>query len=164
ECKNTDYGDEDEACKFANANEMDLIVMNPGIVIGPILQPTLNFSVGVVVELTKGKDPFMSKSYRFVDVRDVSLAHIKALETPSANGRYIIDGPVIATLKDIEKILREFVPYLCIGDDKNNEDIDLDLVTYKVSVEKVRSLGIEFTPTETSLRDTVFSLKEKCLL
>ena len=92
--------------------------MNPGIVIGPILQPTLNFSVGVVVELTKGKDPFMSKSYRFADVRDVSLAHIKALETPSANGRYIIDGPVIATLKDIEKVLREFVPYLCIGDDK----------------------------------------------
>ncbi|XP_033141708.1 cinnamoyl-CoA reductase 1 isoform X2 [Brassica rapa] len=118
----------------------------------------------VVVELTKGKDPFMSKSYRFVDVRDVSLAHIKALETPSANGRYIIDGPVIATLKDIEKVLREFVPDLCIGDDKNNEDIDLDLVTYKVSVEKVRSLGIEFTPTETSLRDTVLSLKEKCLL
>ncbi|KAG5409732.1 hypothetical protein IGI04_006051 [Brassica rapa subsp. trilocularis] len=155
---------EDEACKFAKANEMDLIVMNPGLVIGPILQPTLNFSVGVVVELTKGKDPFMSKSYRFVDVRDVSLAHIKALETPSANGRYIIDGPVIATLKDIEKVLREFVPDLCIGDDKNNEDIDLDLVTYKVSVEKVRSLGIEFTPTETSLRDTVLSLKEKCLL
>ncbi|CAH8387440.1 unnamed protein product [Eruca vesicaria subsp. sativa] len=155
---------EDEAWKFAKANGLDLIVMNPGLVIGPILQPTLNFSVAVVVELTKGKDPFMTKSYRFVDVRDVSLAHIKALETPSSNGRYIIDGPVVATLKDIEKVLREFVPDLCIGDDKNNENIDLDLVTYKVSLEKVRSLGIEFTPTETSLRDTVLSLKEKCLM
>lgn len=109
---------EDEACKFAKANGMDLIVMNPGLVIGPILQPTLNLSVGVVVELTKGKDPFMSKGYRFVDVRDVALAHIKAFETPSANGRYIIDGPIVVTLKDIEKVLRDFVPDLCIGDDK----------------------------------------------
>ncbi|CAN8294638.1 unnamed protein product [Cochlearia groenlandica] len=31
-------------------------------------------------------------------------------------------------------------------------------------VEKVKCLGIEFTPTETSLRDTVLSLKEKCLV
>ncbi|CAH8327176.1 unnamed protein product [Eruca vesicaria subsp. sativa] len=155
---------EDEAWKFAKANEMDLIVMNPGLVIGPILQPTLNISVAVVAELTKGKDLFKSKSFRLVDVRDVSLAHIKALEIPSANGRYIIDAPVVSTLKDIEKVLREFYPDLCIADDENNDDTGLDLVSYKVSLEKVKSLGIEFTPTETSLRDTVLSLKEKCLL
>ncbi|CAH8363821.1 unnamed protein product [Eruca vesicaria subsp. sativa] len=156
---------EDAAWKFAKANEIDMIVMNPGLVIGPLLQPTLNLSVDVVVDLTKGKDPFMSKHYRFVDVRDVALAHIKAFETPSANGRYIIDGPVVVTLNDIEKVLREFFPDLCIGDDdKNHVDMKLDLVTYKVCVEKVRSLGIEFTPTETTLRDTVLSLKEKSLL
>lgn len=45
-----------------------------------------------------------------------------------------------------------------------SEDIDMISMTYKVSVEKVKSLGIEFTPTETSLRDTVLSLKEKCLV
>lgn len=45
-----------------------------------------------------------------------------------------------------------------------NEDIDLNSMAYEVNVEKVKSLGIEFTPTETSLRDTVFSLQEKCLL
>ncbi|ESQ28370.1 hypothetical protein EUTSA_v10019826mg [Eutrema salsugineum] len=154
---------EDAAWKFAKANGLDLIVMNPGLVVGPILQPSLNFSVEVVVDLIKGKDPFNSKHYRFVDVRDVALAHVKALETPSANGRYIIDGPLV-TLSDIEKVLREFYPDLSIADDKNNEDIGIDLVTYKVCVEKVKSLGIEFTPTETSLRDTVLCLKEKCLV
>jgi len=38
-------------------------------------------------------------------------------------------------------------------------------VTFNVCLDKVKSLGIiEFTPTETSLRDTVLSLKEKCLV
>ncbi|VYS45525.1 unnamed protein product [Arabidopsis thaliana] len=154
---------EDAAWRFAKDNEIDLIVLNPGLVTGPILQPTLNFSVAVIVELMKGKNPFNTTHHRFVDVRDVALAHVKALETPSANGRYIIDGPVV-TIKDIENVLREFFPDLCIAD--RNEDItELNSVTFNVCLDKVKSLGIiEFTPTETSLRDTVLSLKEKCLV
>ncbi|KAH0913436.1 hypothetical protein HID58_036757 [Brassica napus] len=107
------------------------------------------------------KNTFNRKHHRLVDVRDVALAHIKALETPSANGRYIIDAPIVTT-EEIEKILREFFPDLCIAHE--NEDIDLNPMAYEVNVEKVKSLGIEFTPTETSLRDTVLSLKEKHLV
>ncbi|XP_010475786.1 PREDICTED: cinnamoyl-CoA reductase 1 [Camelina sativa] len=154
---------EDAAWRFAKANEMDLIVLNPGLVIGPVLHSSLNFSVAVIAELMKGKNPFNTIHHRFVDVRDVALAHVKALETPSANGRYIIDGPVVA-MNDIQNVLREFLPDLCIAD--RNEDIkELNSVTYKTCLEKVKNLGIiELTPTETSLRDTVLSLKEKCLV
>lgn len=35
---------------------------------------------------------------------------------------------------------------------------------YKLCVEKVKSLGIEFTPTEATIRDTILSLKDKCLV
>uniref|UniRef100_A0A1J3GPN8 Tetraketide alpha-pyrone reductase 1 n=1 Tax=Noccaea caerulescens TaxID=107243 RepID=A0A1J3GPN8_NOCCA len=152
---------EDAAWQFAKANNIDLIVMNPGLVIGPILQPTLNFSVDVIVDFINGKNTFNRRYHRLVDVRDVALAHVKALETPSANGRYIIDAPIVTT-NDIEKVLREFYPELCIAEE--SEDINVITMTYNVSVEKVKSLGIEFTPTETSLRDTVLSLKEKCLV
>ncbi|CAN8311664.1 unnamed protein product [Cochlearia groenlandica] len=152
---------EEEAWRFAKANNIDLIVMNPALVIGPILQPSLNFSVDVVVDLLNGKNLFDRRYHRFVDVRDVALAHVMALETPSANGRYIIDGPLVTT-KDIEHVLREFVPHLCIDDMSGG--VDKYSVTYKVCVDKVKSLGIEFTPLETSLRDTVLSLKEKCLV
>uniref|UniRef100_A0A1J3FDT3 Tetraketide alpha-pyrone reductase 1 n=1 Tax=Noccaea caerulescens TaxID=107243 RepID=A0A1J3FDT3_NOCCA len=152
---------EDAAWQFAKANNIDLIVMNPGLVIGPILQPTLNFSVDVIVDFINGKNTFNRRYHRLVDVRDVALAHVKALETPSANGRYIIDAPIVTT-NDIEKVLREFYPELCIAEE--SEDINIITMTYNVSVEKVKSLGIEFTPTETSLRDTVLSLKEKCLV
>jgi len=38
-------------------------------------------------------------------------------------------------------------------------------MAYKVCVEKVKSLGIEFTtPIEETLRDTIVSLMEDCLL
>lgn len=154
------------AWTFAKDNNLDLVVMNPGLVIGPVLQPTINFSVDVVIDFIrphfiKGKNTFNRKHHRLVDVRDVARAHIKALETPSAKGRYIIDAPIVTT-EEIEKILREFFPDLCIAHE--NEEIDLNSMTYKVNVEKVKSLGIEFTPTETSLRDTVLSLKEKHLV
>jgi nucleoside-diphosphate-sugar epimerase len=152
---------EDAAWRFAKANNIDLIVMNPCLVVGPILQPTLNFSVDVIADFINGKNTCNRRYYRLVDVRDVALAHVKALETPSANGRYIIDAPIVTT-NDIEKVLREFFPDLCIAEE--GEDIDIVSMTYNVSVEKVKGLGIEFTPTATSLRDTVLSLKEKCLV
>ncbi|XP_010490079.1 PREDICTED: cinnamoyl-CoA reductase 1-like isoform X2 [Camelina sativa] len=154
---------EDAAWRFAKANEIDLIVLNPGLVIGPVLHSSLNFSVAVIAELMKGKNPLNTRHHRFVDVRDVALAHVKALETPSANGRYIIDGPVVA-MNDIQNVLREFLPDLCIAD--RNADIkELNSVTYKTCLEKVKNLGInELIPTETSLRDTVLSLEEKCLV
>lgn len=103
---------EDAASRFSKENGIDLIVMNPGNVVGPLLQPTLNFSIGVIVDLINGKIPSNSFYYRFADVRDVSLAHIKAFENPSANGRYIIVDPN-TTMKDIEKLLHDFFPDLC---------------------------------------------------
>ncbi|CAA7037062.1 unnamed protein product [Microthlaspi erraticum] len=105
---------ENAAWKFAKENGLDMVVMNPGFIIGPLLQPTLNFSVEIIVDIMNGKNPFNSSHYKFVDVRDVALAHVKALETPSANGRYIMDGPSMKT-HDIKEILLESFPDLCLA-------------------------------------------------
>ncbi|KAJ0237684.1 Epimerase domain-containing protein [Hirschfeldia incana] len=157
---------EKAAWQFAKDNGMDMIVIVPGFIIGPLLQPTLNYSVEKVVDIINGKNPFHSINYRFVDVRDVALAHVKALETPSANGRYIMDGPSM-TIYDIKEVMRKLFPDLCIAD-TNGENEMKDIMTkeiiYKVCVEKVKNLGVEFTPVESSLRDTIISLKENCLL
>lgn len=51
-------------------------------------------------------------------MRDVALAHIKAIENSFASSRYIIDGPVVKTLNDIEKVLSELYHDLCFVDDK----------------------------------------------
>ncbi|CAN8305754.1 unnamed protein product [Cochlearia groenlandica] len=153
---------EKSAWEFAKENNMDLVVINPGLVIGPILNTNLNFSVNVVLDFVKGKNPFNKKQYRLVDVRDVALAHIKATETTTANGRYIIDGPLFVTIEDTANVVREFFPDVAIADYKSEvSDVWVD---YEVCVDKVKSLGIEFIPTETSLRDTVLSLKENGLV
>ncbi|KAL0716332.1 hypothetical protein Bca4012_065654 [Brassica carinata] len=153
---------ENAAWQFAKDNEMDIIVIVPGFIVGPLLQPTLNHSVELIVDIINGKNPFHSINYRFVDVRDVALAHVKALETPSAKGRYIMDGPSM-TIYDIKATMRKLFPDLCIADTKEEVD-EMKEYIYKAYVDKVKSLGVELTPPESILRDTIISLKEKCLL
>ncbi|KAK8679675.1 hypothetical protein V6N13_145116 [Hibiscus sabdariffa] len=46
---------EDSAWKFAKEKGLDLVVINPAMVIGPLLQPTLNASAAAVLSLIKGK-------------------------------------------------------------------------------------------------------------
>lgn len=45
---------EEAAWKFAKENGIDMVAMNPGWVIGPLLQPTLNTSVEPVFKLVNG--------------------------------------------------------------------------------------------------------------
>ena len=45
---------EEAAWKFAKENGIDMVTINPGWVIGPLLQPTLNLSVEEVLKLLKG--------------------------------------------------------------------------------------------------------------
>ncbi|XP_010557803.1 PREDICTED: tetraketide alpha-pyrone reductase 1-like [Tarenaya hassleriana] len=153
---------EEAASRFAEENGIETIVINPGLVIGPLLQPTLNFSVEVVLELAKGNNPWNSRFYRFVDVRDVADAHIKAFEIPSANGRYIVDSSDPVAVDHVEKVFQEFYPDLRIVG--KNEEEEVYSASFKMCVDRVKSLGIEFTPVDVSLRDTVQSLLEKGFL
>ncbi|KAL6326281.1 hypothetical protein AAG906_004778 [Vitis piasezkii] len=45
---------EEAAWKFAKENKLDLVAINPGLVIGPLLQPALNTSVEPVLKLING--------------------------------------------------------------------------------------------------------------
>lgn len=45
---------EEAAWKFAKENELDLVAINPGMVIGPMLSSKLNESVAVIFILVNG--------------------------------------------------------------------------------------------------------------
>lgn len=45
---------EECAWKFSKDNGIDLVIINPSMVIGPILQPTLNTSVAIILNLING--------------------------------------------------------------------------------------------------------------
>ncbi|KAL5543339.1 hypothetical protein UlMin_007123 [Ulmus minor] len=150
---------EEVAWKFAKENGIDLVTINPGLVIGPLLQPTLSSSVEMVI--LNGAKAFPNAVYNFVDVRDVALAHILAFEVASANGRYGLVG-CVEHISEVLNILRKLFPALSFPE--RCEDEKPRMPKHQVSKDKAKSLGIDFTPLEASLRDTVESLKEKGLL
>jgi len=69
----------------------DLVTINPFLVVGPSLVPGINPSASSLVGLTnRGTPAIISLEWPFADVRDVSRAHILAIETPLAKGRYLV--------------------------------------------------------------------------
>ncbi|KAI4313221.1 hypothetical protein L6164_026215 [Bauhinia variegata] len=148
---------EEAAWKFAKENHIDMVTINPAMVIGPLLQPTLNTSAEAILKLISGAQTFPNASFGWINVKDVATAHILAFENPSASGRYVL-GERVAHHSEIVRILRELYPTLILpdkcADDKSYVPI------YQVSKEKAKSLGVEFIPLEVSLKETVESLKE----
>ncbi|KAG6762314.1 hypothetical protein POPTR_009G052000v4 [Populus trichocarpa] len=149
---------EDAAWKFAKEKDMDMVAINPAMVIGPLLQPTLNTSAAAILSLIKGAQTFPNASFGWINVKDVANAHIQAFELSSASGRYCLVERV-AHYSEVVKILHELYPDLQLpekcADDKPYVPI------YQVSKEKAKSLGVEFIPLEASVKETVESLKEK---
>lgn len=45
---------EDAAWKFVKENNIDMVTINPAMVIGPLLQPVLNTSAAAVLSLING--------------------------------------------------------------------------------------------------------------
>jgi nucleoside-diphosphate-sugar epimerase len=45
---------EEAAWKFARDNGLDIVTINPAMVIGPLLQPTLNTSAETILKLING--------------------------------------------------------------------------------------------------------------
>ncbi|KAF8398361.1 hypothetical protein HHK36_017288 [Tetracentron sinense] len=149
---------EDAAWKFSKENGVDMVVINPAMVIGPLLQPTLNTSAEAILNLINGTQTFPNATFGWVDVRDVANAHIQAFEIPSASGRHCLVDRV-AHYSEVVKILHELYPGFHLPE-KCADDKPF-VPKYQVSKEKTKGLGIDFIPMEMSLKQTVESLKEK---
>jgi dihydroflavonol-4-reductase len=75
----------------------DLVAINPFMVVGPSLTSSLSTSNQIFVDLLKGTYPgILSLTWGVVDVRDVAAAHVRALATPSAHGRYLCAGDTLS--------------------------------------------------------------------
>ncbi|KAJ4970490.1 hypothetical protein NE237_003589 [Protea cynaroides] len=164
-CKETQNGyivsktlAEEAAWKFAKEKGMDMITINPSMVIGPLLQPTLNSSVELILNLVNGAQTFPNYTFGWVDIKAVANAHIQAFEVPSASGRYVLVSSVVH-YSQIVKNLRELYPTLNLPE--KCADDEPYMPTFQVSQEKAKSLGIDFIPLEVSLKETVENLKEK---
>jgi len=152
---------EESAWKFAKEKGIDIVTINPAMVIGTLLQPTLNTSCAAILQLMNGSLTYPNMTFGWVSVKDVAEAHILAFEVPSANGRYLLVEKV-AHYSEIVKILSKLYPG-CAVPTKCADDNPFP-PTFTVSKERVEKLGLKYTPIEEALRDTVESLKEKKFL
>jgi dihydroflavonol-4-reductase len=96
------------AWDFARESGVDLVAVNPGMVLGPLRGATVGTSVKVVHRLLTRDVPASPKmGFALVDVRDVATAHRLALRTPAAAGnRYILAGEHV-WMRDIAAVLAE---------------------------------------------------------
>jgi nucleoside-diphosphate-sugar epimerase len=87
---------------------MELAVVNPVGVIGPVLGPDLSTSILIIQKLLDGSVPGCPKlTFGLVDVRDVADLHLRAMTDPAAAGRRFlaVGGPFLSMLA-IARVLR----------------------------------------------------------
>jgi dihydroflavonol-4-reductase len=103
---------EKAAWDFVARQPVELVTINPGLVLGPLLHKEQKTSMEVIRLLLAQKLPAVPRiSFAVADVRDIAAAHRLAMETPAAAGsRYICASPSM-WMGDIAAILEaEFGP------------------------------------------------------
>ncbi|EXJ90270.1 dihydroflavonol-4-reductase [Capronia coronata CBS 617.96] len=144
----------------------DLATINPPLVFGPVVHylnslDAINTSNATIRDMIEGKckDAIPpSTGFLWVDVRDVALAHVKAMETSAAGGkRFFVTGGHMSNGIVASIIRKEFPEFA----DRLPADIDTSLPADIFGYDNSRSkeiLGIEYRKLEDTVRDTVKSL------
>ncbi|XP_059660909.1 cinnamoyl-CoA reductase CAD2-like [Cornus florida] len=150
---------EKAAWEFAKEKGLDVVVVNPGTVMGPILPPALNASMLMILRLLQGcteiyEDAFMGS----VHVKDVALAHILVYENTSATGRHLC-VEAISHYGDFAAKVAELCPEYKVP--RLPKDTHPGLLRTKDGSKKLMDLGLQFIPMEQIIKDSVESLKSK---
>ncbi|CAN6440914.1 unnamed protein product [Victoria cruziana] len=139
------------AWEYAEENGLDIITICPSLVLGPMLQPTMNISSLALIKLLKGeKDAIIYSG--MVDVRDVCEALILLFEKVEASGRYICNAHHLRASVLVEK-LKSIYPKYNYPDQYTGFGYEIPL-----SSKKLQHLGWSFRPLEETLADSVQSL------
>jgi nucleoside-diphosphate-sugar epimerase len=166
----------------ARGAESQLVTVNPGAIIGPVLSDDRSYSLQVIERLLNGMPAIPRLGFVFVDVRDVADLHIRAMTAPDAGGERFLSVDRFLWMKDVGRILRERIgpaaakvptrvaPDLLIRAmgifDPSVRAIVGDLgqsTTYTAEKAKT-TLGWEPRPIEDSIADTAHSLLERGLV
>lgn len=153
---------EKAAWDFAKETGLDVVVINPGTVMGPILPPAINASMAMFLQLLQGgTEGYQNNHMGCVHVKDVAEGHILLYETPSTSGRHLC---VEATnhWSDFAEMVAKLYPEYKIH--RFTEVTQPGLLRVQSPPKKFVDLGLVFTPMEQVIKDSVSSLKEKGFL
>lgn len=103
---------EKAAWEYVKAPDVDLelVTINPCGIYGPARSADVRASLSVIVQLMSGMPALPDMGMQIIDVRDVSTAHIAAMEHPAAAGeRFAVSGEYLH-MEEIGEILRARFP------------------------------------------------------
>jgi len=99
---------EEAAWKYVqdNSPKFSVVVINPFVVIGPEMNPeSVNPSNKIIMDIMTGRFPgIINLGWGLVDVRDVALSHVLAIQKENAKGRYLCCN--------LSLMMKEVVPVL----------------------------------------------------
>lgn len=84
-----------------------LSVVNPGAIIGPVLNNDLSYSLQAVQRLLDGMPGMPRLGFSLVDVRDVADLELRAMTAPEAGGERFIAATQFLWMAEIGGVLRE---------------------------------------------------------
>ncbi|MEO6396079.1 MAG: aldehyde reductase [Devosia sp.] len=95
----------------AAGRRADLASINPGSILGPLLDNDPGTSVGLLARMFDGSLPATARFYQVVvDIRDVAEAHVKAMTSPLAGGQRFPMGSGTLSLLQMADTLRPAIP------------------------------------------------------
>jgi len=88
--------------------QLELAVVNPVAILGPVLGPDLSTSIQLVQRLMDRGMPALPRlAFGLVDVRDVADLHLRAMTDPSAAGeRFLAVAGEPMTIQEVAQVLR----------------------------------------------------------
>ena len=99
------------AWDFAREHGLALTAINPAGVYGPIRSADVRTSVDILLQIMSGQFPALPRvGVQLVDVRDVSAAHIAAMDDPASIGERYIVADAYMTMSDLADFAREAFP------------------------------------------------------
>ena len=84
-----------------------LAVVNPGAIIGPVLNDDISYSIQAIERLMNGMPGMPRLGFSFVDVRDVADLEIRAMTSPEAGGQRFIAVTDWRWMSEAGAVLRE---------------------------------------------------------
>ncbi|KAL3631328.1 Tetraketide alpha-pyrone reductase 2 [Castilleja foliolosa] len=154
---------EKEAWKLAEESGINLVVVNPSFVVGPLLAPQPTSTLLLILALVKGlRGEYPNTVVGFVHIDDVVNAHILAMEETKASGRLICSGSV-AHWSEIIEMLRVKYPSYPYENKCSNQKGDDN--PHSMDCSKIVNLGLPPIKTLGQMfDDCISSFQEKGFL
>ncbi|OWM81147.1 hypothetical protein CDL15_Pgr007178 [Punica granatum] len=150
---------EREAVEFGERSGLDVVRVCPVMILGPMLQPTVNASGLLLIRLLKGgNESIDDELMEIVDVRDAVESLVLAYENPEAEGRYVSASHMIKT-QDLAEKLRTLYPQYSYPRSFNKVDEEPNSTS-----EKMQKLGWKFRTLDDTLIDSMECYQEGGLL